>query len=512
MSERRCSVAKAKTKPKSDVAIQAGMIRWDPSQLAFFRDTARVQVVNWHRQKGKDFVASAKAVDHALATGQDWNIVSLTQRQADATFAKCKQHARAVREVWKLKGLPVPSGEDSFSEYGSEQYDKWIRHAFHFTAHKITFPNGGSVTSLPGRDPDTLAGLTGNVIFTEFGLFPGGGYDHWSVVFPIATRGGFKVIVISTPRGKNTKFYELWRNEEGYYSIHTCDIYRSVHEDGFQLYDAQSNPFPITTKEERDFSIETYRKIYNSPSTWAREFGCEFTGDLSSLITWAEIERAAALGTGLPFDYLHCENDADYDLGAIFTEVKAEIRRGGRVEIGWDVARHGHLSAIPFNFASIGKPKHLRFLATLKGCSFEFQRGIIEHLMKLQAWSVGSGDATGLGMESNEVLERRYPDRWIPFTFTGAGKRDAASSLSTAFSDGTQTLPALNGKYKFIATDLYAIQKDDTGAMLMLDETENPLLADSHCDIAWGLALCRRAGAAKQIRQSKIIRYKPVGV
>ena len=43
------------------------------------------------------------------------------------------------------------------------------------------------------------AGLTGNIIFTEFGLFPRGGQAHWRVIFPLATRG-FMVIVISTPR------------------------------------------------------------------------------------------------------------------------------------------------------------------------------------------------------------------------------------------------------------------------------------------------------------------------
>src|SRR5258705_13909134 len=86
-------------------ALQAGpMIRFDPSQERFFRDDARVIVVNWHRQKGKDFCAAAKAVDHALASGQDWFIVSLTQRQADATFAKCKKVFEAFKAILRLQG------------------------------------------------------------------------------------------------------------------------------------------------------------------------------------------------------------------------------------------------------------------------------------------------------------------------------------------------------------------------------------------------------------------------
>ena len=53
------------------------IIRFDPSQRRLFDDNARVIVVNWHRQKGKDFTAAAKAVDHAIRTKQDWFIVSL---------------------------------------------------------------------------------------------------------------------------------------------------------------------------------------------------------------------------------------------------------------------------------------------------------------------------------------------------------------------------------------------------------------------------------------------------
>jgi ABC-type tungstate transport system permease subunit len=68
------------------------IIRFDPSQRdPFFDDPARVIVVNFHRQKGKDFTAAAKAIDQAMRDRQDWFIVGLTQAQADETFNKCKR-------------------------------------------------------------------------------------------------------------------------------------------------------------------------------------------------------------------------------------------------------------------------------------------------------------------------------------------------------------------------------------------------------------------------------------
>ena len=184
------------------------VIRLYPYQQAFFADDARVQVAIWCRQAGKDFTTACKAVRHAMLTGEAWYIVSLTQRQADATFAKCKMVAEGFRQLLKLQGEIVATDGDAYLDW-----DASIEESFRCVARTLHLPGGGSVTSLPGRNPDMLAGLTGNVIFTEFGLFPNGGYDHWRVVFPLSTRG-FRVIVISTPRGKNTKLFELFSDPE----------------------------------------------------------------------------------------------------------------------------------------------------------------------------------------------------------------------------------------------------------------------------------------------------------
>ena len=483
------------------ITISEPMIRFDPSQRRFFVDPARVIVVNWHRQKGKDFTAAAKAVEHALRTGQTWYIVSLTQRQADATFDKCKKVAVAIKELLRRMNWPV-DGEDVIDSYESEQFDKWINQSFRFTAREIRFPNGGKVVSLPGRDPDTLAGLTGNVIFTEFGLFPGGGYDHWRVVFPLTTRG-FACIVISTPRGKNTKFYELFQNDAGKYSVHFCDIYHSVAHDGFVLRDNDGNPT----------SIEEFKKLYGDAAGFDREYGCLFSGDLAALIAWAELERAASLENPDGFTHRRFENKT-----SVFDPQSVALFRGAlsgvRVEIGWDVARRGHLSVIAINVArGVNQPKRLTGLITMKGCEFGFMRSAVIAFMDMSGLSVGYGDATGLGMESNETLSKKYGERWTGFTFTASGKRDVASALKTAFSDGTQTLPPLDGEHKFIATDLYAIQADNTGAATTIEETPNPLLEDSHCDIGYAIGLCRLAGSRGPVRRPlRSVDRLPAGV
>ncbi|MCC6679264.1 MAG: hypothetical protein IT445_00025 [Phycisphaeraceae bacterium] len=450
-------------------------VTFDPAQQRFFADTSRVQVVCWHRQKGKDFTTAAKAVIDALESHQAWYIVSLTQRQADATFEKCQWWARTLGQ--RIEQIV----EQEFDEYDAD-FDQ----LFHFKAREIRLAGGGRVVSLPGRDPDRLAGLTGNVIFTEFGLFPNGGYDHWRVVFPLATRG-FKVIAISTPRGKDTKFYELVSNPD-LYSVHFCDIHQSV-ADGFVLRDQDGNP---TT-------VEQFKALYGDEVGWQREYECKFMGALDALIKWAQLEAAAQAGRGLPFDFLRIEREAGWT--ADFFRALADIP--GRPEIGWDVARRGHLSSLWVNDgrgASGGK--HLRYLVLMHDCEFALQRAVVNAAMSSKPTSVGCGDATGLGMDSNETLHSKYGDRWEPVDFGGKRKSDLGSGLFTAFRDGAQSLPPMDSAFKFIATDLYAIQreasKEDRGedgkTRLKLVESENPLLPESHCDIAYSAALAIRAG------------------
>ncbi|MEM1445156.1 MAG: hypothetical protein AAGF84_03815 [Planctomycetota bacterium] len=469
------------TAPTPAAAPPPPPVQLDPAQRRFFADDARVQAVCWHRQKGKDFTTAAKAVLQAMSSGDAWYIVSLTQRQADATFEKCKFWARTFKQ--RL-------GDFHEVEHGERlEYDAKLDHWFTFKSRELILPGGGRVVSLPGRDPDALAGLTGNVIFTEFGLFPNGGYDHWRVVFPLATRG-FTVIAISTPRGKDTKFYELV-NDPDTYSVHFCDIHQSI-ADGFVLRDQNGLPT----------DVETFKALYGDEIGWQREYECKFMGALDALLKWSQIEAAALAGAGQPFDRLEVRGEAGWD-AAFF---KSMSSMSGRAEMGWDVARRHDLSVL---WVNTGQPdlRCLRYLVVMHDCSFALQRQIVTAAMDATPTGVGCGDATGLGMDSNETLETKYGDRWEGVNFGGKRKAELGSGLATAFRDQTQTLPnftddAFRG-HKDIATDLYAIQRDaakestvgpDGKAQLKLVESQNPLLPESHCDIAYAGALALRAG------------------
>lgn len=446
----------------------------DPAQARFFRDEARVQVVCWHRQKGKDFTAAAKAVFDSLQTNQPWYIVSLTQRQADETFDKCVAWAKRYKQaIEKLRT----------HERGFTEYDADLDQRFQFKARELHLPGGGKVVSLPGRNPDTLAGLTGNVIFTEFGLFPNGGYDHWRVVFPLATRG-FRVIVISTPRGKDSKFFEL-AGDPDTYSLHWCDIHKSI-EEGFTLRDQDGNPT----------DLDTFKRLYGDPTGFRREYELEFSGDLDALVKWGRLAVAGELGRDEPFDLVEITKDNGF--GRLPVE---DVEVEGRLEIGWDVARRSDLSAVWINLAKPSGAKALRCLVLMRDCSFELQRQVVRAAMRSPR-AVGCGDATGLGMDSNETLRTLFGERWLPVEFTSKSKSELGSMLATTFDEGSQAIPPIDGEHKFIAADIYAIQREQssTSERLKLVEGDNPLRPESHCDIAYAAALALKAGSLQNVQ------------
>jgi phage FluMu gp28-like protein len=468
------------------------VVNFDHHQQILANSTAQTEAVCWHRQKGKDFTAAGIAVKDAFVTGHDWFIISITQRQADATFRKAKAFARALQRV--MNAVQVIQYTDS----NSDQRDPETGQRFVFKAREIILPGGGRIMSLPGRDPDALAGLTGNLILTEFALFPNGGHEHWEVVFPLTTRG-YRTLVISTPRGKETKFYELCTGGEANY--HRCTIWDSVA--------AGWSPVPGQPQWTTD-DVDDLKRRYGNDAKFAREYECEFSGDLDVLIKWTLLEQAAALAEGRPFTSRVFTGELSGDDLRWFEQLATIGRQlGRRNELGWDVARRGDLAATALNVAtgtaSAAGPRHLAGMALFRDVRIDQQRDANASMMRADAGTVGAGDSTGLGLQGNEELEhwfkhRRPPgdglpaSRWTPVTFGAKSKGMLASGGLTRFGDGAQTLPPVAGETAWVAADLYGLHAEEKNDRLVLDETGNPHLPDSHNDPAYAILLAQHAG------------------
>ena len=439
---------------------------WRPYQEEFIGDRKHVQVRFWCRQSGKDETASFKAVLEGLQGHPgDWLIGSVTQRQADNSHEKAARHARAIAR------LMCNETEESFSSRIGGK-------TFTFTRRILELPTGVRIISLPGRDPDAWAGFTANVILTEFALFPNGGHKHWRVVAPIALTNGLDVYVITTPRGKDTKAYELRQNRKGRYSVSVVDIARAVR-DGLVLRDEDGAPC----------SIEQFREIYGDPVGWQSEYLVQETDDLDALLSWAEIEGGYE---AYEFALLDLADNRGYDrqLENVFAQRLRPL--SGRLTVGWDVARKKDLSVLWFNEEVAGR-QFLRLLIIMRRCTFAFQReGILEQAMESLPGLCGRGDSTGLGMESNERLEQKYGlFRWQGMNFSGS-KVALASRLKNTWQDKRQVIPV---SADMVAMDMHGLQKERRGDRLIIHETSNAIEPDSHCDFAWANALALEAAA-----------------
>ena len=424
---------------------------------------ARVKVYKWCRQAGKDFEASLEASFNAVEDHQPWYIISLTERQALATFDKVKQHLRAWGVV--LRDLRFI---DETVEYRDQQ-GAWCK----VTAKKVILPGGGSVSALPGSDPNAIAGLTGNVIFTEFALLPNNGIDHWRVVFPLITRG-FRIIAISTPRGHETKHAELCRNVKGKYWVSTVDIRRAVAE-GLVLQDEDGDRITIEELEE----------LYNDPAGWKREYLVQESDELSALIAWRHLELAR-----LEYEAVRLNVASIDDYNPNRENVFADLDQSkGPLYVGWDVARTGHLSPVWVN-QLVGDVFHLRVLVNMHRMDFPYMRQVVWQAMDVA--TRGAGDATGLGMESCELTGKRYPGRFDEVNFSSA-KAALGSKLMQTYEDVRQRLPT--GGCDDVIHDLHAIQKETRLGKLVLHETRNAIEKRSHCDMAYANALALYAAS-----------------
>ena len=111
-----------------------------------------------------------------------------------------------------------------------------------------------------------------NVLLDEFAFHPDS-HKIWAALFPTITRG-YKLQVISTPQGKQNKFYELCTSNEKF-SKHKLTIYDAVAQ-GLELRD--ENGSRITP--------EDLRQALGDEDAWQQEYMVEFLDEATAFLTY----------------------------------------------------------------------------------------------------------------------------------------------------------------------------------------------------------------------------------
>lgn len=422
--------------PKSKSAI--GLY---PYQKKWLLDTARFKEGRWARQTGKSFACAAGIVlDSREIDKNKWICVSSGERQVKEFMEKIETHSKITEKALSWH-------EES---YGYQHPDGY-REEYKITECRLR--NGSKIIGVPAN-PDTARGYSANVYLDEFSVHKNS-RDMWAAVFPIISRGGYKLWITYTPKGKQNKAYEISNNDM--FSHHALNIYDAV-------------------KQGCPLNIDELKAAINDPDLWAQEYEIQFLDEATAFITYDMINE--------------CESDM-----ATITPLHPPLSKGGtergygQIYVGMDIGRRRDLTII-WVLEMFGDVLWTREVVEMHRSSFSAQEAEVDRIFRQYKPMRLCMDQTGMGEKFVEDLQKKYSTAVEGVLFTAPVKLDLANTLRRKFEDKQVRIPI----DKNIRDDIHSVKKITTSAgniRFDVERTEN-----SHADRFWALALAIH-GAAK---------------
>ena len=309
-----------------------------------------------------------------------------------------------------------------------------------YKALEVTLPCGSRVTALPAN-PDTARGFSANVLLDEF-AFHLDSRKIWTALFPCITRG-FKIRVISTPNGKNNKFYELMTAKDDTWSKHIVTIHDAISQ-GLEV-DADELKAGLGDNE-----------------AWAQEFELEWADGAGAALLWDDIVNCELDGAGDPDGFT-----------------------GATVYVGNDIAGQGNDLWCVIVTEDVNGILIVREIITRRKASFKEQDRLLDACVDRYRASRIAMDETSIGAKPVEDAKIRYgASRVIGMTFTQSSKHDMVHLMKQRFEDRTIGIPVGDKKLR---ADLHSVKK--TTSLNGAPSYHAPTGGESHGDRFWTLAL-----------------------
>ncbi len=407
-----------------------------PYQRRWFDDDSRFKIGMFARQTGKTFTTTLEIADDLVAAEIEkrrirWVILSRGERQA----------REAMNEGLHLHLRAMGAGFEAFTDEFRLSDNTAIK-----TLEVVT-RYGSRVTALPAN-PDTARGFSANVFLDEF-AFHADSRKIWAALFPVISKPGLKLRVVSTPNGKGNKFYDLMTSDKtSGWSRHVVDIYQAIRE-GLP-YDAAE-----------------LKAALGDEDAWAQEYELKWLDEASA---W------------LPYDLINAVEDDRAGL--------AENCSGGPCFVGIDIGRRKDLFVI-WVLEKVGDVLWTREIVERRGASFAEQDALLDDVMARYRVLRVCMDQTGMGEKPVEDAKRRHGSNRVEgVLFTVSRKLTLATLGKQAFEDRRIRIPL--GK-EALRADLHKLRKvsGPTGNPRFVAESDS----SGHADRAWACFLAVAAAS-----------------
>lgn len=410
-----------------------------PFQRRWVDDRSRFKIGMFARQTGKTFSTTLEIAEDILAHDvlgkrTRWVILSRGERQAkEAMDEGLKLHLRAMGAAF-----------DSIEGDSGYRYEDGSS----IKALEVALKHGSRVTALPAN-PDTARGFSANVFLDEF-AFHKDSRAIWKALFPVISRPGLRLRIVSTPNGKGNKFYDLMTGKTDQWSRHVVDIHQAV-------------------AEGLDRDIRELREGCDDEDAWRQEFELQWIDEASAwlpydLITSCEHDRA-----GLPEGYT-----------------------GGPVFVGVDIGARKDRFVI-WVLEPVGDVLWSREVIVRRGITFAEQDRLLDDVFDRYHVIRCCMDQTGMGEKPVEDAKNRHGSLRVEgVLFTIPNKLTMAVQGKEAFEDRRVRIPLGD---KDIRSDLHKLKRivSATGAPRFVAESD----ADGHADRTWALFLAINAAGQR---------------
>jgi phage FluMu gp28-like protein len=324
-------------------------------------------------------------------------------------------------------------------------------------------------------NPDAAAGFGGDLILDEFALHKQAD-QLMTVAGPLIAGSAGTLTILSTHRSKTSLFNQYVKEaisdgslddndpKKMNWSHHKTTIKDALDQDFLEIYNSKAKEVgqkQLTKQEYLDMVL--YGICKGDEARFEQEFMCVPSEQQFTLLPW----ELCLSAVGVPV-----------------------WNNKGSAYLGWDVATSyaGDFSCITVVQRDARNTVHLLHQEVNKGLYLVDQRKRVEELVKEYKIKRLCVDSSGLGVDSYQLLERKYGSNRVEgINFTQTSKHDLASRMLGIFQANKLIIPEEND----LIVDLNSMEKVYT-------KSENityhaPHINGSHGDRFWSLAMALKA-------------------